>query len=249
MTEAAIVLENLSKNFGQFKAVENVSLQVQSGDVFGFMGHNGAGKTTTLHMLLGLLKPSSGQARVLGHDIVKDSLKIRRLCGFLPANYSLPKDMTPHSFLTYIAAMFGEGGPKIQGRIAELLERFGLSAVANKKLGGFSTGMSQKVGLAQALLNQPRLLFLDEPTAGLDPLGRHDLLKYIQSLAQDQGVTVLFSTHILSDIESICQDVAILHQGRLLANGPLQALKTAHQSEKMDDLYLKLVRGSGHEIH
>lgn len=238
----AIELQGLSKRFKDMTAVENLSFCVQPGQIFGFMGHNGAGKTTTIQMLLGLLKPSAGSAQVLGYDIVSDSLAIRAQCGYLPASYQLPRDMTPLSFLNYIAAMFELDPGLARQRIGELLERFDLSAVADKKLGDFSTGMAQKVGMAQALLNQPRLLLLDEPTTGLDPLGRHELLSYLHSLAQDQGTTILFSTHILSDIESICEQVAILHAGKLLASGGLSELKTQHGCERMDDLYLKLVR-------
>lgn len=241
MSQPAVELEGLTKRFRDMTAVDRLSFRIESGQIFGFMGHNGAGKTTTIQMLLGLLRPTDGQARVLGHDIVTESLAIRAQCGYLPASYRLPREMTPQSFLEYIAAMFELEPELARTRISGLLERFELGPVAHKKLGAFSTGMAQKVGMAQALLNQPRLLLLDEPTSGLDPLGRHELLNYLRSLAHEQGTTILFSTHILSDIESICEQVAILHAGKLLASGPLTALKTAHGCERMDDLYLKLV--------
>ncbi len=238
----AIELHKLSKQFQDFIAVDSLSLKVESGQIFGFMGHNGAGKTTTIQMLLGLLKPSAGRAQVFGLDIVTESLAIRAQCGYLPASYHLPREMTAHGFLSYIAAMFELEPAQTRKRIGELLERFELSEFAHQKLGTFSTGMSQKVGLAQALLNQPRLLLLDEPTAGLDPLGRHDLLTYLRSLAQEHRTSILFSSHILSDIESICEQAAILHKGKLIASGSLDELKSAHGCERIDDLYLKLVR-------
>ena len=150
--------------------------------------------------------------------------------------------MTPTTFLTYIASMFGRAGAPVKRKIDELLDFFGLADVKDKKLGGFSTGMAQKVGLAQALINEPEVIFLDEPTAGLDPLGRHDFLQYMKTLSTERGVTVMFSTHILTDIESICEHVAILHQGKLIADGHLNALKQQHQSANMDEMYLKLVR-------
>lgn len=240
--EVAIELRGLSKHFGELKAVDDLSFSVGRGEIFGFMGHNGAGKTTAIRMLLGLMRPTSGTASILGRDIVEDSLAVRRVCGFLPASYSLPGDMTPVSFLRYIASMFGISGAEASQKVDELLSLFGMEDVAHKKLKGFSTGMTQKIGLAQALLNDPQVLFLDEPTAGLDPVGRHGFLQHIQRLAREQGVTVMFSTHILSDIESICEHVAILHHGRLLADGMLDDLKQSHEQANMDDLYLKLVQ-------
>lgn len=242
VNEAAVQIEGLSKHFGDFKAVDALGFGVGRGEVFGFMGHNGAGKTTTIRMLLGLTKPTAGTAQIMGHDILRDSLAVRSVCGFLPASYSLPGNMTPVQFLRYIASMFGIAGDEARKKIEGLLELFGMTEVADKKLKGFSTGMTQKIGLAQALLNDPQVLFLDEPTAGLDPIGRHDFLQHIQKLAHDEGVTVMFSTHILSDIESICERVAIIHKGRLLAAGLLEELKQRHSEDKMDDLYLKLVQ-------
>ncbi len=240
----AITLTHLSKQFGPLRAVDDVSFSVGKGEIFGFMGHNGAGKTTTIRMLLGLLRPSGGSANVLGHDIVTQSLAVRQRCGFLPGSYALPRELTVEGFLRYIGARFGLSGSSLERRIDALLEQFDLTAVRNKRLGQFSTGMSQKVGLAQALINDPEVLLLDEPTAGLDPLGRHDFLQFIRGLARDSGVTVLFSTHILSDIERVCERVAILHRGKLVAVGPLAELKASHAVNDMDDLYLKLARAA-----
>lgn len=239
---AAIRIEALSKQFKDVTAVDGVSFQVEKGEVFGFMGHNGAGKTTTIKMLLGLTKPTSGSATVLGYDVVRESIAVRRVSGYLPGSYALPKEMTGRAFLAYVAAMFNLPTSVAQQKIAELLDLFALGAVADKKLGGYSSGMTQKIGLAQALINEPKVLFLDEPTAGLDPLGRYEFLQHIQQLARDQGVTVLFSTHILSDIEAICESVAIMHRGRLVAADRLDTLKRDYHETTMDGLYLKLAR-------
>ncbi|MBL8203648.1 MAG: ABC transporter ATP-binding protein [Blastocatellia bacterium] len=239
---AAIRIEGLSKQFKDTTAVDRVSFRVGMGEIFGFMGHNGAGKTTTIKMLLGLTKPTNGSATVLGHDIVRESIAVRRVSGYLPGSYALPKEMTARAFLAYIASMFNLSAKEAQRKIAELLELFDLSAVADKKLGGYSSGMTQKIGLAQALINEPQVLFLDEPTAGLDPLGRHEFLQHIQQLARERGVTVMFSTHILSDIEAICESVAIMHRGRLVAADSLARLKQQHHEATMDGLYLKLAR-------
>jgi ABC-2 type transport system ATP-binding protein len=241
---AAIELDALTKTYGELVAVDRISFTVPEGQIFGFMGHNGAGKTTTIRMLLGLTRPSGGAARVLGRDVVADSLAVRGLCGFLPASYGLPRDMSALDFLAYVGAMFGLPRAEATARGRALLELFDLGPVAGKALGGFSTGMAQKVGLAQALIGRPRVLFLDEPTSGLDPLGRHHFLTHIRDLARDQGVTVLFSTHILGDVESICEQVAVMHHGRLLACGALQALKAERRAATMDDLYLDLVQGA-----
>jgi ABC-2 type transport system ATP-binding protein len=239
--DIAIEIGGLSKIFAETTAVEDVTFTVRRGEVFGFMGHNGAGKTTTLRMLLGLLRPTKGSAAVLGHDIVEDSLAVRRVTGFLPGEYALPRELTARQFLRYIGAMFGFSGSWLERRIHELLEQFDLSSVADRRLGTFSSGMTQKVGLAQALLNTPRVLLLDEPTSGLDPIGRRDTLALMRRLAQEDGVTVLFSTHILNDIERVCARVAVLHHGRLIANGDIAELKHSHGVEQMDDLYLSLV--------
>ena len=242
--DIAIDIRGLSKYFNGAVAVDNVTFTVRLGEVFGFMGHNGAGKTTTLRMLLGLLRPTKGSASVLGHDIVQDSLAIRRVTGFLPGDYALPGEMTARQFLRYVGAMFGLAGGALERRIEQLLGQFDLSDVADHRLRTFSSGMTQKVGLAQALLNAPRVLLLDEPTSGLDPMGRRDILDLIRNLARDDGVTVLFSTHILTDIERVCERAAILHHGRLIANGNLAELKLKHGAEQMDDLYLTLVEAA-----
>jgi ABC-2 type transport system ATP-binding protein len=152
--------------------------------------------------------------------------------------------MTARQFLRYIGAMFGFSGKWLEGRIQGLLEQFELASAADRRLETFSSGMTQKVGLAQALLNAPRVLLLDEPTSGLDPIGRRDTLALMRRLAQDDGVTVLFSTHILNDIERVCSRVAVLHHGRLIAQGDLAELKGAYCVEHMDDLYLSLVNSA-----
>ena len=169
MSTPAIEVVGLTKRFGKLVAVDDLSFTVAAGEIFGFMGHNGAGKTTTLRMLLGLIRPTSGWVRVKGHDAVADPLEVRRATGYLPASYTLPPDMTARQFLQYIGAMFSLPRKVAAGRSADLLRHFDLSDDADRPLRGFSTGMVQKVGLAQALINEPRVLLLDEPTSGLDP--------------------------------------------------------------------------------
>lgn len=238
----AIDLESLTKRFGSVLAVDRVTLSVRHGEIFGFMGHNGAGKTTTLRMLIGLTQPTAGRARVLGYDPTHAPLEIRRGTGYLPASYALPPDMTARSFLEYVGAMFALPRDVVTARVEDLLRRFDLGGAAARPLRGFSTGMMQKVGLAQALINDPKLLLLDEPTSGLDPLGRHDLLELLRSLARDHGTTIVFSSHILSDVEALCERVAIMHEARLVAHGEVAELKQMHRARTMDDLYLAVAR-------
>ncbi|ACY12944.1 ABC transporter ATP-binding protein [Haliangium ochraceum] len=238
----AIETHALSKRFGALAAVDQVEFEVRAGEIFGLMGHNGSGKTTLLRMLLGLLAPSGGRASVFGLDPQRDALAVRRRCGYLPAEYTLPPDMTPRSLLDYIAAMFGLPAEEARARAEQLIDSFDLGAAADRKLRGFSTGMLQKVGLAQALINEPELLLLDEPTSGLDPLGRHDLLERLRHASAERGTTVVFSSHILSDVEALCSRVAVLHHGRLIAYGALDELKREHKVADIDALYLALAR-------
>jgi ABC-type multidrug transport system ATPase subunit len=238
----AISVNGLTRRFGNLVAVDAVSLSISRGSIFGLMGHNGAGKTTLIRMLLGLTHPSGGSGRVLDLDIVENTIEIRRHCGFLPADFRLPGEMTARQFLRYIASMFDLEGSRVDARIDELIPLFHMESYIDKKISEYSTGMMQKVGLAQALINSPQILLLDEPTAGIDPIGRHEFLELLRAMSHDDGVTILFSTHILSDIESVCESAAILHEGKLIGEGRIDALKEEHECDKMDDLYLKLVR-------
>ena len=238
----AISVNGLTRRFGNLVAVDAVSLSISRGSIFGLMGHNGAGKTTLIRMLLGLTHPSGGSGRVLDLDIVEDTIDIRRHCGFLPADFRLPGEMTARQFLRYIASMFDLEGAQVDARIEELIPVFHLESYIDKKISEYSTGMMQKVGLAQALINSPQILLLDEPTAGIDPIGRHEFLELLRAMSREDGVTIVFSTHILSDIESVCESAAILHEGKLIGEGRIDALKEEHECDKMDDLYLKLVR-------
>ncbi len=241
----AISVQGLTKRFGSLPAVDSINLSIAPGTIFGLMGHNGAGKTTLIRMLLGLTHPSGGSGRVLGLDIIDDTIEIRRQCGFLPTDFKLPGDTSARQFLRYIASMFDLTGSIVDKRIDELVPLFHLDAFIDQRMSEYSTGMIQKVGLAQALINKPSILLLDEPAAGIDPIGRHEFLALLRTLSSEQGVTILFSTHILSDIESVCEEAAVLHEGKLIAEGRIDELKRRHGCDRMDDLYLKLVREVG----
>jgi ABC-2 type transport system ATP-binding protein len=203
------------------RALDRLSLRVEGGEVFGLLGPNGAGKTTTLKLLFRLIFPTSGTARLLGKRL--DDLAVRSRVAYLPENPAFYDHLTPQEFLTYVASLFGLPAAEGRHRSSELIEQLGLSASRNVPLRKFSKGMIQRVGIAQALINDPDLVFLDEPMSGLDPLGRREVREVILRLRERQK-TVFFSTHILSDAETLCDRVAVLHHGRLQGCGELNTI-------------------------
>jgi len=218
----AIELANLSKAFGSVRALDGVSLTVPRGSVFGFLGQNGAGKTTALRILTGLARPTGGSARIFGRDVVTEGARVRSATGFLPDVPSFYPWMTAAEYLKFAGGLFGLSRPALAERIGALLELAGLADV-RQRIGGYSRGMKQRLGIAQALINAPELLLLDEPTSALDPLGRKDVLDMISALAG--RTTLFFSSHILSDVERVCDTVAILDHGRLVTQAPVSELR------------------------
>ena len=219
---SAIKVSALTKVFGSTRALDGVDLEVDEGSVFGFLGPNGAGKTTTLRILTGLAHPTSGSARVFHSDVVHQSMRVRAQVGFLPDVPGYYGWMTAEEFLRFTGRLFGLSGSTLDDRIASLLDLAGLSGV-KQRVGGYSRGMKQRLGIAQALVNTPRLLMLDEPTSALDPMGRKDVLEMIAALRG--RTTVFFSTHILSDVERVCDTVAILDKGRVVRQASMKDLK------------------------
>jgi ABC-2 type transport system ATP-binding protein len=225
---AIIEIENLTKDFqvGFWKkhpvrALDHLNLCVEKGEVFGFLGPNGAGKTTTLKLLMDLIRPTEGSARVLGEPVT--SVSMRRRIGFLPENPYFYDYLTAEELLLYVGRLFGLHQPALGGKVRALLEKVGLQNAGKLQLRKFSKGMIQRIGLAQAMINDPEVVFLDEPMSGLDPLGRREVRQAIMSL-KSQGVTVFFSSHILPDVEALCDRVAILNQGRLQQVGALHEI-------------------------
>ena len=229
---AVVEIENLTRDYDvgfwrkrKVRALDGLSLSVEAGEIFGFLGANGAGKTTTLKLLMRLIYPTAGQARILGHDIGDVAMHSR--IGYLPENPYFYDYLTAREFLIYCAELFGCPGPEREQRAAQLLRRVGLDEGSwSKQLRKFSKGMLQRVGLAQALVNDPAVVFLDEPMSGLDPVGRREVRDLIASLRQE-GKTVFMCSHILSDIEVLCDRVAILKRGRLSQIGSLEELRRA----------------------
>ncbi len=208
----AIRCEQLSKHYGEVTAVNQLDLTIPSGTIFGFLGRNGAGKTTTIRMLTGLIQATSGKAWI--NNIPADHPDSRHHFGYLPQDPAFYNWMTPTQYLNYVGDLFQLEAKIKKNRISELLERVGLENAGKRKIGGFSGGMIQRLGIAQALLHEPSILFLDEPTSALDPSGRYDLLTLIEALSGE--VTIFLSSHILADIERVCSMIGIIHQGNLI---------------------------------
>jgi len=248
--EYIIKLDNLTKEYetGFFRkkkvrAVEGISLSVRSGQIFGFLGGNGAGKTTTIKMLMSLLEPTSGTARILGQDI--SDFTMHRKIGYCPENPYFYDYLTPRELLSYFGELFEVEKGKTKDRAEDLLEKVGLEERdRSRQLRKFSKGMLQRVGLAQSLINDPEIVFLDEPMSGLDPMGRREVRELIASL-RDQGKTVFMSTHILSDVEALCDEVAILRKGKLAASGTLDELLVSQAENQVFEIVLRGLPADG----
>lgn len=227
---AAIRTAGLTKSYGPKLVVDSLDLQVEEGSIFGFLGANGAGKTTTLRLATGLARPTRGSIDVFGKPVGAGGNAVRSEIGFLPDVPAFYGWMTAPEFLHFAGGLFGMSGSALRDRTDMLLELAGLTGVKST-VGGFSRGMKQRLGIAQALINAPRLLLLDEPTSALDPMGRKDVLDMIMSLRG--RTTVFFSTHILGDVERVCDTVAILDHGRLVTQAPITELKARYGKEKV----------------
>ena len=213
-----IEVSGLTRRYGARAAVLDLSFQIPAGEIVGVLGPNGAGKTTTLRMLTGYLPPSSGDARVAGHDVVTDSMRVRERIGYLPESVPLYRDLTVSSHLDLVATLKGMPRTGRRERIQQIVESCGLTDVYTRRIGTLSRGYRQRTGLAQALVNDPDVLFLDEPTVGLDPRQIVEIRELIRGLAGRR--TIMLSTHILPEVGHLCQRVLIIHRGRLVSDGP-----------------------------
>jgi ABC-2 type transport system ATP-binding protein len=223
MSEKVIEAKGLSKRYGSAFAVDGVTFDVAAGEIFGLLGPNGAGKTTTILMLLGLSDISGGEARVFGHDPMREPLEVKRLVGYLPDSVGFYNHLTAAENLHYTARLIGLSPDMRQKRVTAALARVGLSAVANKKLATFSHGMRQRLGIAEIVMKDARIAILDEPTNGLDPQASVELLELIRSL-KSSGVSVLLSSHLLDRVQSVCDRVALFNAGRIALMGTVLEL-------------------------
>ncbi|SEB16527.1 ATP-binding cassette domain-containing protein [Pedobacter hartonius] len=232
----SIQVEGLSKTYGQQKAVDNISFKAVPGKVLGFLGPNGAGKSTTMRMLTGYLKPTAGSASLGGFDTQRQSLEMRRILGYLPENTPLYTDMYVREFLTFIADTYQLEKPGI--KVKEVIGRVGLGDEQHKKISMLSKGYKQRVGLAQAIIHDPRILILDEPTTGLDPNQLTDIRELIRNLGKDK--TVILSTHIMQEVEALCDQVVIINKGKIVADSLLNELKTKHHTDSLEEIFRSL---------
>jgi ABC-2 type transport system ATP-binding protein len=246
---AIIRTEGLTRTFGSVRAVDGLDLEIPSGTVFGFLGPNGAGKTTTIRLLLGLLEPTGGRATVLGFDTRADGGSIREQSGALLEHHGLYERLSAEDNLTFYARVWRIGGEARAARIRALLQPLGLWERRGEPVGRWSRGMKQKLAVARALLHRPSLLFLDEPTAGLDPVAAATLRDELGTLVQREGVTVFLTTHNLVEAERLCSRVAVIKQGRLLAVGHPDELKASRSTRAeitgrgFNEAMLALLRG------
>jgi len=241
--QSIIETEELTKRYGSQTAVNRLTLQIQEGEVFGFLGPNGAGKTTTLLMFLGLTEPTSGKVRVCGVDPARDPIRVKGQVGYLPENVGFYDDMDARQNLQYVARLNRIPDAVSSKRIDDLLQMVGLNEEAVKKVGVYSKGMRQRLGIAEVLVKDPKLVFLDEPTIGLDPDGTNRMLDLIHSLSREKGITVFLSSHLLDQVQRICDRVGIMIKGNLVAVGPIEELAKAklvvEKEHTLEEIYMK----------
>ncbi len=219
----SIICQGLTKHYGAVQALRGLDLAVPEGAIFGFLGPNGAGKTTTIKLLTGLSRPTAGRAWVAGQEVAFHRQAMRARLGYLAEEPAFYGWMSGREFLTYVGQLFGLGGRELKQRVDELLALADLGAAAKRRIGGYSRGMRQRLGIVQAMINHPAVLFLDEPCSALDPIGRKEILEVIARLRGQ--ATVFMSTHILADVERACDTVGIIDQGRLVVRAPIEELR------------------------
>ena len=245
MPETLIETHNLLKRYGDKVAVDNVSFDVYAGEVFGFLGPNGAGKTTTIKMIVGLLKPTSGSVKVAGYDIQTQAMQAKASSGYVPDTPNLYAKLTGRELLRFVSDLYNLDRTQIAHRIDELLRMFDLMNAADDTLDSYSHGMQQKASLAAALMHDPRVLVLDEPTVGLDPKSARLIKDILRQLA-DRGSAVMLSTHILEIAERMCDRIGIINKGQLVAVGTMDELRTLDKTGQtsLEDIFLSLTGGA-----
>ncbi len=237
MSTLAIQTDKLTRKYGSHTAVDQLTLTVAQGEIFGFLGHNGAGKTTTISLLTTLILPTSGTAVVGGFDTIKDNLAVRERIGYVPENVRLYNDLTVAENLRFFGAL--SGVENINARIVEVLTLLGHPEWDKFRVGSFSKGMRQRVGIAQALLHRPDVLFMDEPSSGLDPEGTRDIGNLIVELNREYGITMFMNTHQLAEVNRLCTSIGIMNHGRLLIADTLHnVMRQFPDEQSLEDIYL-----------
>lgn len=218
----SLVVQNLTKEYATQKAVNNISFEVNKGEILGFLGPNGAGKSTTLKIATSFLPPTEGRVLVGGFDVVTHPMSVKRITGYLPEHNPLYLDLYVHEYLTFVGKLYGLKGAKLRNRVAEMIGLCGLTREQNKKIENLSKGYRQRIGLAQALIHDPSVLILDEPTSGLDPNQLLEIRKLVKDISVDK--TVIFSTHIMQEVQALCERVVVINRGEIVANDRLSNL-------------------------
>lgn len=239
MNGPAIELRGVRHSYDAEEVLHGIDLRIERGEIFGFLGHNGAGKTTAVNILTTLITPSGGQALVCGHDVVTERAEVTRCIGYLPADVRLYGHMTAAENLEFFARLSGVAEPR--RAVAETLDYLDAADLADRRLGSFSTGMRQRIGIAQAVLHHPKVLFLDEPTAGLDPLGVRQLRDTIRRLNGDLGMTVFMNTHLLSEVAKVCTTIGVLSHGEVIYKDSIEATTRRFPDEtSLEDIYVRM---------
>jgi ABC-2 type transport system ATP-binding protein len=222
----SLQLKNLTKIYGSQKAVNNISFDIGEGEIVGFLGPNGAGKSTTMKIATCFLPPSSGEVRVGGFNVVEKPMEVKRITGYLPEHNPLYLDLYVHEYLSFIGKLYGLRGQNLKHRVKEIVDLCGLNPEQNKKIEALSKGYRQRVGLAQALIHDPKILILDEPTSGLDPNQLVEIRKLIKTISQHK--TVVFSTHIMQEVQALCDRVIVINKGEIVADDKLDRILQSH---------------------
>jgi ABC-2 type transport system ATP-binding protein len=240
-----IITENLTKDYGRHRAVDHVDIHVKAGEIYGFLGPNGAGKTTTIRMLIGLLLPTEGRIVLAGHDLEKEPVAAKSVVGFIPDRPFLYEKLTGEEFLRFMAGLYGIAPKDTEERIPELLRFFDLSDWGNELIESFSHGMKQRLVMAAAMIHKPRIIIVDEPMVGLDPRGARLLKEVFRRMAKDDGCSIFMSTHTLEVAEQMCDRIAIINGGRIIAEGTMEELRSQaqHQEGDLEEIFLRLTGG------
>lgn len=227
----SLTIRHLTKVYNQQKAVDNISFAVEAGEIVGFLGPNGAGKSTTMKIATSFVTPTSGSVRVGKWDVTEQPMEVKRITGYLPENNPLYTDMYVHEYLQFIGGLYGLSGSRLKQRVGEMVERCGLTKEQNKKIEVLSKGYRQRVGLAQALIHDPKVLLLDEPTSGLDPNQLVEIRKLIKDISFNK--TVIFSTHIMQEVQALCDRVIVINKGEIVTDDSLANLLNKREGNKM----------------